>query len=73
MGGDLKWSPPDYFFMEDFEMVYKRKGKQERGSTHIVLTRISEEEYDEINSSILFFSFLEFFELVFVFVSAWLS
>ena len=28
-------------------MVYKRKGKQERGSTRIVLTRISEEEYEE--------------------------
>lgn len=28
-------------------MVYRRKGKQERGSTRIVLTRISEEEYEE--------------------------
>lgn len=28
-------------------MVYRRKGKQERGSTHIVLTRIPEEEYEE--------------------------
>ena len=28
-------------------MVYRRKGKQERGSTRIVLTRISEEEYQE--------------------------
>ena len=28
-------------------MSYKRKGRQERGSTRIVLTRISEEEYCE--------------------------
>lgn len=28
-------------------MNYKRKGRQERGSTHIVLTRISEDEYKE--------------------------
>ena len=28
-------------------MVYRRKGKQERGSTRIVLTRISSEEYEE--------------------------
>ena len=28
-------------------MAYRRKGRQERGSTHIVLTRISEEEYLE--------------------------
>ena len=28
-------------------MAYRRKGKQERGSTRIVLTRISEEEYEE--------------------------
>ena len=28
-------------------MVYRRKGKQERGSTRIVLTRISESEYEE--------------------------
>ena len=28
-------------------MTYKRKGRQERGSTRIVLTRISEEEYCE--------------------------
>lgn len=28
-------------------MVYRRKGRRERGSTRIVLTRISEEEYRE--------------------------
>lgn len=29
------------------KMVYRRKGRQERGSTRIVLTRITEEEYQE--------------------------
>ena len=28
-------------------MTYRRKGKQERGSTRAVLTRISEDEYEE--------------------------
>lgn len=28
-------------------MTYRRKGRQERGSTRAVLTRISEEEYEE--------------------------
>ena len=40
------WSPPT-FLLGGFDMTYKRKGRQERGSTREVKTRISVSEYEE--------------------------
>ena len=47
MGGDHYGLRPINFVWRFTDMTYKRKGRQERGSTRRIITRVSEEEFEE--------------------------